>query len=109
MSFPPPLLASFLPFRSERIASVGPLFNIVQISGGSRSPTLSNKIKYPLFFRTNSGAGSVAPAFIRFCKHYKWARVGFVTETESVAAGTLLTSVVEATQQLIKDSGAKDG
>ena len=51
----------------------------------------------------------MAPAFIRFCKHYKWARIGFVTETESVAAGTLLTSVVEATQLLVKDSGAKDG
>lgn len=55
----------------------------VQISFGSKSPALSDRHKFPLFFRTVAPDSSHNTAKIRFVKHFKWNVVATFSQSEN--------------------------
>ncbi|XP_060531549.1 gamma-aminobutyric acid type B receptor subunit 2 [Cylas formicarius] len=68
---------------SETLAHVVPYWNILQVSYGSTSPSLSDRLKFPLFFRTALPDSSHNLAKIHLIKAFAWQVVITFTETES--------------------------
>ncbi|XP_057670904.1 gamma-aminobutyric acid type B receptor subunit 2 isoform X1 [Diorhabda carinulata] len=67
---------------TERLAQIVPHWNIIQISYGSSSPYLSDRNKFPLFFRTATSDSSHNKAKIQFVKKFDWKMVAMFTENE---------------------------
>ncbi|XP_018329892.1 gamma-aminobutyric acid type B receptor subunit 2 isoform X2 [Agrilus planipennis] len=67
---------------TEALANVVPYWNVVQISYASKSPILSDRKKFPLFFRTVAVASSHNNARIAFVKQYKWETVAIFSENQ---------------------------
>ena len=57
-----------------------------KISYSAGSPALSNKKKYPLFYRTCVAALSMNPLRIRLALEFDWKRVALIHETGEVFA-----------------------
>ncbi|XP_069814252.1 gamma-aminobutyric acid type B receptor subunit 2 isoform X2 [Dendropsophus ebraccatus] len=55
-------------------------WNLVQLSFAATTPVLADKKKYPYFFRTVPSDNAVNPAIVKFLKHFKWQRVGTLTQ-----------------------------
>uniref|UniRef100_A0A803JZ79 Gamma-aminobutyric acid (GABA) B receptor, 2 n=1 Tax=Xenopus tropicalis TaxID=8364 RepID=A0A803JZ79_XENTR len=55
-------------------------WNLVQLSFAATTPVLADKKKYPYFFRTVPSDNAVNPAIVKFLKHFKWKRVGTLTQ-----------------------------
>ncbi|XP_077789503.1 gamma-aminobutyric acid type B receptor subunit 2 [Podarcis muralis] len=55
-------------------------WNLVQLSFAATTPELADKKKYPYFFRTVPSDNAVNPAILKLLKHYKWKRVGTLTQ-----------------------------
>ncbi|KAK5644175.1 hypothetical protein RI129_008020 [Pyrocoelia pectoralis] len=60
---------------TESLANIMSYWNILQISYGSTSPMLSDRNKFPLFFRTVAPDSSHNSARISFIKHFGWNMV----------------------------------
>ncbi|RZB39861.1 gamma-aminobutyric acid type B receptor subunit 2, partial [Asbolus verrucosus] len=67
---------------TESLAHVVPYWNILQISFGSTSPTLSDRKKFPLFFRTVAPDSSHNTAKIQFVKRFGWKVVATFCQSE---------------------------
>lgn len=74
-------------FRSEgpRAQPCGPpvkacLSCVFQLSFAATTPVLADKKKYPYFFRTVPSDNAVNPAILKLLKHYRWKRVGTLTQ-----------------------------
>ncbi|XP_018573982.1 gamma-aminobutyric acid type B receptor subunit 1-like [Anoplophora glabripennis] len=68
---------------SERLAHVVPFWNIIQVSFGSTSPSLSDRNKFPLFFRTVAPDTSHNSAKIHFVKEFGWEVVATFSQSEN--------------------------
>ncbi|XP_045480347.1 gamma-aminobutyric acid type B receptor subunit 2 isoform X2 [Harmonia axyridis] len=77
------LLGSSCSNVTERLANIVPYWNIPQISFGSTSPNLSDRRKFPLFFRTIPPDSSHNSAKILFLKHFGWDIVITFTQSEN--------------------------
>ncbi|XP_072854575.2 gamma-aminobutyric acid type B receptor subunit 2 [Pogona vitticeps] len=55
-------------------------WNLVQLSFAATTPELADKKKYPYFFRTVPSDNAVNPAILKLLKHFKWKRVGTLTQ-----------------------------
>ncbi|XP_015676348.2 gamma-aminobutyric acid type B receptor subunit 2, partial [Protobothrops mucrosquamatus] len=55
-------------------------WNLIQLSFAATTPELADKKKYPYFFRTVPSDNAVNPAILKLLKHYKWKRVGTLTQ-----------------------------
>ncbi|KAF7284556.1 hypothetical protein GWI33_021939 [Rhynchophorus ferrugineus] len=77
------LLGSGCSNVTEALAHIVPYWNIVQVSYGSKSPTLSDAKTFPFFFRTVAPDSSHDIAKIHFIKHYKWQVVATFSESEN--------------------------
>ncbi|KAF2880965.1 hypothetical protein ILUMI_25181, partial [Ignelater luminosus] len=64
---------------TESLANIMPYWNILQVSYGSTSPVLSDRTKFPLFFRTVAPDSSHNAARISFIKHFGWSTVATLT------------------------------
>ena len=60
----------------------GPLFRHPQVSYGASSFYLSDKEKYPLFFRTVPPEEGHNYGRVAVLKYFKWDRIAIVTERE---------------------------
>ncbi|KAK4887533.1 hypothetical protein RN001_003804 [Aquatica leii] len=69
------LLGSGCSNVTESLANIMPYWNILQVSYGSTSPLLSDRSKFPLFFRTVAPDSSHNSARISFIKHFGWNMV----------------------------------
>ncbi|XP_044748557.1 gamma-aminobutyric acid type B receptor subunit 2 isoform X2 [Coccinella septempunctata] len=78
------LLGSGCSNVTERLANIVPYWNIPQISFGSTSPNLSDRKKFPLFFRTIPPDSSHNSAKIEFLRHFGWEVVISFTQSENV-------------------------
>uniref|UniRef100_A0ABM0MHP6 Gamma-aminobutyric acid type B receptor subunit 1-like n=1 Tax=Saccoglossus kowalevskii TaxID=10224 RepID=A0ABM0MHP6_SACKO len=56
------------------VAAFSHLFNVIQVSYASSTPQLSNKLNYPLFFRTKSSDVDQNIGRIAIMKYYGWKR-----------------------------------
>nr|CAI5822291.1 unnamed protein product [Callosobruchus analis] len=77
------LLGSGCSNVTERLAQVVPYWNILQVSFGSTSPYLSDRNKFPLFFRTVAPDSSHNDAKIHFIKKFGWKVVATFTQSEN--------------------------
>ncbi|CAH0561231.1 unnamed protein product [Brassicogethes aeneus] len=68
---------------TESLAHVMPYWNILQVSFGSTSPSLSDRTKFPLFFRTVAPDSSYTQAKIHFIKKIGWKVVATFSQSEN--------------------------
>ncbi|KAI8895831.1 periplasmic binding protein-like I [Globomyces pollinis-pini] len=67
--------------------------------GGSTSPILSNKAKYPNFFRTVPQDSAQAVAIVGFIKSHGWKKIGIIHSNEPYGIGlaTQTTKIAKST------------
>ncbi|XP_059490999.1 metabotropic glutamate receptor 2-like [Neocloeon triangulifer] len=63
---------------SIQVATLLKLFGVPQISYLSTSPALSNKEKFPYFFRTVPSDVNQAHAMLEILRHFKWQRAAVI-------------------------------
>ncbi|XP_071114631.1 gamma-aminobutyric acid type B receptor subunit 1-like [Haliotis cracherodii] len=68
-------------FVTEATAQASHMWNLVQISWGSISPALSDKTKFPRFFRANPPEVEVNPARIQLFKRFNWHKIATIHES----------------------------
>ncbi|XP_068750672.1 gamma-aminobutyric acid type B receptor subunit 2-like isoform X1 [Montipora capricornis] len=91
------LLGGICSAATTPIAECSQLLNLIQVAYGASSFYLSDKKKYPLFFRTippEKGQNRVRLAILQ---HFKWNRIAILTEKEPYyeAAFTSLIELLE--------------
>ena len=57
---------------------------ILQLSYGSSSPALSNRQRFPTFFRTHPSATLHNPTRIKLFRKFGWKRIAAILETQEV-------------------------
>uniref|UniRef100_A0A061QLL2 Gamma-aminobutyric acid type B receptor subunit 2 n=1 Tax=Cupiennius salei TaxID=6928 RepID=A0A061QLL2_CUPSA len=70
------------------IAEAAKMWNLVVISYGSSSPALSNRKRFPTFFRTHPSATIHNPTRIKLFQKFKWSRIAIIQEAEEVFIST---------------------
>ncbi|XP_067676189.1 gamma-aminobutyric acid type B receptor subunit 1-like [Haliotis asinina] len=68
-------------FVTEATAQSSFMWNLVQMSWGSVSPSLSDKTRFPRFFRANPPDVEVNPAKIQLFKRFNWAKIATMHES----------------------------
>lgn len=66
------------------VAESANMWNLIVIGYGSSSPALSDRVRFPTFFRTHPSATIHNPTRIKLFKKYGWSRVAIILETEEV-------------------------
>ncbi|XP_048239375.1 gamma-aminobutyric acid type B receptor subunit 1-like [Haliotis rufescens] len=85
---------------SEATARVSHLWNLVQISYGSVSPSLSNKKVFPKFFRVISPEANTNKVRVKLFKHFGWNRIAIISENMDLFSS--------ATEDLIQKLNAEN-
>lgn len=70
------------------IAEAAKMWNLVVISYGSSSPALSNRKRFPTFFRTHPSATIHNPTRIKLFQKFEWSRIAIIQEAEEVFIST---------------------
>lgn len=78
---------------SEPVAEISPFWNLPVVSFTSASPLLSNRRRYPLFYRTYPSDVIVAPAFVTLIQSFGWKRVCIISQNEPVLTENLRTQM----------------
>lgn len=73
---------------SERIAEDSKTWNLIMVSYGSTSPTLSKKQKYPLFFRTIPSDAACNKARVALLRKFNWLKVGLIGQNDIINSET---------------------
>lgn len=60
----------------------------------SASPLLSNRVRYPNFYRTYTSDALIAPAFVQLVKSFGWKRIMIITENEPLFSGVCVNTCV---------------
>lgn len=60
------------------------MYNLIVIGYGSSSPALSDRQRFPTFFRTHPSATIHNPTRVKLFKKFKWTRIAIIIEAEEV-------------------------
>jgi len=66
------------------VAESANMWNLIVVGYGSSSPALSDRSRFPTFFRTHPSATIHNPTRIKLFEKYSWSRVAIILETEEV-------------------------
>lgn len=66
------------------VAESANMWNLIVVGYGASSPALSDRSRFPTFFRTHPSATIHNPTRIRLFEKYGWSRVAIILETEEV-------------------------
>lgn len=66
------------------VAESANMWNLIVVGYGSSSPALSDRSRFPTFFRTHPSATIHNPTRIKLFEKYGWSRVAIILETEEV-------------------------
>lgn len=66
------------------VAESAYMWNLIVVGYGSSSPALSDRSRFPTFFRTHPSATIHNPTRIKLFEKYGWSRVAIILETEEV-------------------------
>lgn len=110
------LLGGMCSAATRPIAECSHLMNLIQVGYGASSFYLSDKEKYPLFFRTIPPEEGHNYGRLAVLKYFKWNRIAILTEREPYyeAALTSLTKLLEendvsiVAQEFLGDSKEED-
>nr|XP_058964544.1 gamma-aminobutyric acid type B receptor subunit 2-like isoform X2 [Pocillopora verrucosa] len=97
------LLGGMCSAATGPIAECSHLLNLIQVGYGASSIYLSNKQKYPLFFRTVPPEKGHNSGRVAVLKYFKWMRIAILTEREPYyeAALASLTKPLEKNDMLV--------
>ncbi|ORZ37247.1 periplasmic binding protein-like I [Catenaria anguillulae PL171] len=83
--------------NSKRVASIGGVVNVPQCSPFSSSSDLSDKIRYPTFFRTVVTGSTLAVCLKQIMDAFKWKRIGVLSESGNNFLETITQEFVALT------------
>ncbi|XP_072047141.1 gamma-aminobutyric acid type B receptor subunit 1-like [Amphiura filiformis] len=89
---------------SEAIAGTAHYWNLISISATASTPALSNRVKYPRFYRTCPTELSLNPVRVAIMKEFGWTRVATIhskNEVFSLTVDDLASELKEANITLI--------
>lgn len=66
------------------VAESANMWNLIVVGYGASSPALSDRSRFPTFFRTHPSATIHNPTRIKLFQKYGWSRVAIILETEEV-------------------------
>lgn len=66
------------------VAESANMWNLIVVGYGASSPALSDRSRFPTFFRTHPSATIHNPTRIKLFEKYDWSRVAIILETEEV-------------------------
>nr|XP_006811622.1 PREDICTED: gamma-aminobutyric acid type B receptor subunit 2-like [Saccoglossus kowalevskii] len=75
--------------NAEVTAELTGLWNIVQVSYAGSAPSLSNRVKYPYYFRTLPAMDGFNAAILAFIKTFNWYRIGIIYEPAEPYTSTI--------------------
>ncbi|KAK3579689.1 hypothetical protein CHS0354_025674, partial [Potamilus streckersoni] len=85
---------------STFVAQAAKMWNLIVLAYGSSSPALSNRARFPTFFRTHPSATLHNPTRVRIFEKFSWKRIATIQETQEV-----FTSTVEDLEERVKRAG----
>ncbi|XP_022239311.1 gamma-aminobutyric acid type B receptor subunit 1-like isoform X2 [Limulus polyphemus] len=83
-----PILLCGCSIVCSTVAEAAKMWNLVVVSYGSSSPALSNRKRFPTFFRTHPSATIHNPTRIRLFEKFSWSRIAIIQEAEEVFMST---------------------
>ncbi|XP_067951624.1 gamma-aminobutyric acid type B receptor subunit 1-like [Watersipora subatra] len=88
---------------STFVAQAAHMWNLTVLSYGSSSPALSDRQRFPTFFRTHPSATLNNPTRLMLFKKYGWQRIATLQQTEEV-----FTSTIKNLEEVIKAGSSVD-
>ncbi|XP_068616656.1 gamma-aminobutyric acid type B receptor subunit 1 [Brachionichthys hirsutus] len=85
---------------STLVAEAARMWNLIVLSYGSSSPALSNRQRFPTFFRTHPSATLHNPTRVQLFQKWKWTRIATIQQTTEV-----FTSTLDDLEQRVKEAG----
>ncbi|XP_072017779.1 gamma-aminobutyric acid type B receptor subunit 1-like [Amphiura filiformis] len=82
---------------STPVAEAAKMWNLVVMAFGASSPALSNRDRFPTFFRTHPSATLHNPTRIKLCQEWGWKKIAVIQETQEV-----FTSTIEDLEKAVK-------
>ncbi|KAL6099252.1 gabbr1 [Pungitius sinensis] len=74
---------------STLVAEASRMWNLIVLSYGSSSPALSNRQRFPTFFRTHPSATLHNPTRVQLFQKWKWTKIATIQQTTEVFTSTL--------------------
>ncbi|KAK3088710.1 hypothetical protein FSP39_022744 [Pinctada imbricata] len=74
---------------STFVAQAAKMWNLIVLGYGSSSPALSNRERFPTFFRTHPSATLHNPTRVKLFEKFKWNRIATIQETQEVFTSTI--------------------
>ncbi|XP_062414615.1 gamma-aminobutyric acid type B receptor subunit 1 [Pungitius pungitius] len=74
---------------STLVAEASRIWNLKVLSYGSSSPALSNRQRFPTFFRTHPSATLHNPTRVQLFQKWKWTKIATIQQTTEVFTSTL--------------------
>ncbi|MCJ8740296.1 hypothetical protein PDJAM_G00057110 [Pangasius djambal] len=85
---------------STLVAEAARMWNLIVFSYGSSSPALSNRQRFPTFFRTHPSATLHNPTRVRLFQKWNWNKIATIQQTTEV-----FTSTLDDLEQRVKEAG----
>uniref|UniRef100_A0A8C6TGQ5 Gamma-aminobutyric acid type B receptor subunit 1 n=1 Tax=Neogobius melanostomus TaxID=47308 RepID=A0A8C6TGQ5_9GOBI len=85
---------------STIVGEAARMWNLIVLSYGSSSPALSNRQRFPTFFRTHPSATLHNPTRVQLFQKWKWTRIATIQQTTEV-----FTSTLDDLEQRTKEAG----
>uniref|UniRef100_H2ZG56 G-protein coupled receptors family 3 profile domain-containing protein n=1 Tax=Ciona savignyi TaxID=51511 RepID=H2ZG56_CIOSA len=92
---------------STPIAESAYLWNVNVLAYGASSPALSNRSRFPSFFRTHPSANLQNPTRIKFFQMFDWKRIGIISQGTEVFESTakdLLARLHDENMEVVQQS-----
>ncbi|XP_061689604.1 gamma-aminobutyric acid type B receptor subunit 1 isoform X6 [Syngnathoides biaculeatus] len=74
---------------STLVAEAARMWNLIVLSYGSSSPALSNRQRFPTFFRTHPSATLHNPTRVQLFQKWRWTKIATIQQTTEVFTSTL--------------------
>uniref|UniRef100_A0A4W4GVF3 G-protein coupled receptors family 3 profile domain-containing protein n=1 Tax=Electrophorus electricus TaxID=8005 RepID=A0A4W4GVF3_ELEEL len=85
---------------STLVAEAARMWNLIVFSYGSSSPALSNRQRFPTFFRTHPSATLHNPTRVHLFQKWNWTKIATIQQTTEV-----FTSTLDDLEQRVKEAG----
>ncbi|KAK3531224.1 hypothetical protein QTP70_015240 [Hemibagrus guttatus] len=85
---------------STLVAEAARMWNLIVFSYGSSSPALSNRQRFPTFFRTHPSATLHNPTRVHLFQKWNWNKIATIQQTTEV-----FTSTLDDLEQRVKEAG----
>ncbi|CAI9738858.1 gamma-aminobutyric acid type B receptor subunit 1-like [Octopus vulgaris] len=84
---------------STFVAEAAKMWNLVVLAYGASSPALSNRDRFPTFFRTHPSATLHNPTRVKLFQRYKWKRIATIQVSLEV-----FTSTIDDLERKVKEA-----